>query len=72
MFSCLISSLGPTYIVPIGKEKHGDMSDPNKYKGTVISSMVSKAMEHVILDKFGHHLFKFCSTVWFQTESQLL
>ena len=43
-------------MVPISKDKHGDMSDPNYYRGRAILSIVSKAMEHVILDKFGHHL----------------
>ena len=58
-----------SYIEPIGKDKHGDMSDPSNYRGIAISSVVSKAMEHVILDKFGHHLVTSVQQFGFQTES---
>ena len=45
-----------SYIVLIGKDKHRDMSDPNNYRRIAISFVVYKEMEHLILDKFGHHL----------------
>ena len=43
-------------IVPIAKDRHGDMGNPDNYKGIAISSVVSKALEHVILIKWGVYL----------------
>ena len=44
------------------------MFDPNYiyYRGIAISSVVSKAMEHVILDKFGHYLVSFVQQFGFK------
>ena len=42
-----------SYIVPIIKDKEGNLSNPDNYRGIAISSVVSKVLEHVILDKFG-------------------
>ena len=55
-----------SYIVLIDKDKHGDMSDPNNYRGIAISFVVSKAMEHVILDKFGHKFVSFIQQFGFK------
>ena len=43
-----------SYIVPISKDKQGNVSNPNNYRGIAISSVMSKVLEHVILEKFGN------------------
>ena len=36
-------------IVPLSKNKNGDLSDKNNYKPTALSSVISKVFENVIL-----------------------
>ena len=43
-------------IVLIAKDRHGDVGNPDNYRGIAISSVVSKASEHVILIKWGVYL----------------
>ena len=43
-------------IIPIIKDKNGNASDVNNYRGITISPMISKVFEHVLKEKFAHHL----------------
>ena len=57
MTSFLRHSLVPqqflrSYIVPIVKEKAGDVTDTNNYRGFALSSAISKVLEHVFLERF--------------------
>ena len=57
--ACLIRhSVVPTqflesYCVLIIKDKHGDASDPDNYRGIAVSSIISKTLELLILDKLS-------------------
>ena len=42
-----------SYIVPILKDKRGNISDPDNYREIAISSVVSKVFEHVLLHRSG-------------------
>ena len=37
-----------SYVVPVIKDKHGDASDPDKYRGIAVSSTISKALELIM------------------------
>ena len=41
-----------SHIVPIVKDKRGDMSSEENYRGIAISSVMSKVLERIILDRF--------------------
>ena len=54
--ACLRHSVVPTqflesYVVPAIKDKHGDASDPDNYRGIAVSSTISKALELIMRDK---------------------
>lgn len=43
-----------SYLVPIVKDKKGDKSDPENYRGIAVSSVLAKAFEYVLLRKVSH------------------
>ena len=43
-------------LIPIIKDKNGNISDTSNYRGITISPMISKVFEHVLRDKFSQHL----------------
>ena len=43
-------------IVPIVKDRNGNASDVNNYRGITISAMPSKVFEHMLKIKFSQHL----------------
>ena len=43
-------------IIPIIKDKNGNASDVNNYRGITILPMISKVFEHVLKEKFANHL----------------
>ena len=40
-------------IVPIVKDKNGDASDPDNYRGIAVASVMSKLFERLMLTKFN-------------------
>eukprot|EP00118_Oscarella_pearsei_P020144 m.217288 g.217288 ORF g.217288 m.217288 type:complete len:226 (+) comp39881_c1_seq2:865-1542(+) len=45
-----------SFLVPIVKDKRGDVSDSNNYRGIALSSVISKVLEHVILQRADRFL----------------
>ena len=43
-------------IIPLIKDKSGSTCDVNNYRGITISPIASKVFEHVLKNKFAHHL----------------
>ena len=43
-------------IIPIVKDKHGNLSDVSNYRGITISAMTSEVFEHVLKTEFSLHL----------------
>ena len=50
--SCVPHQFLRSYIVPIVKDKAGDSTDPDNYRGIALSSVTSKLFEHVLLERF--------------------
>ena len=48
-------------VVPLVKNKNGDLSDKNNYKPIALSSTISKVFENVIL----HRLEEYLWIIWF-------
>ena len=44
-------------IVPLGKNKNGDLSDRNNYRPIALSSTVSKVFENIILNRLEEYLW---------------
>ena len=44
------------FMVPIVKDNHGNLSDPNNYRGITISPIISKVFEHLLKTVFFEHL----------------
>ena len=40
-----------SYVVPVVKDKRGDTADMNNYRGISVSSVVSKVMETVVMER---------------------
>ena len=55
-------------MVPIVKDRNGDISDPDNYRGIALSSVLSKSFERLVLMKFDqllHVRFNFVAgKVW--------
>ena len=45
-----------SYIVPVVKDRRGDMADANNYRGISVSSVVSKLMELVLMERMRNVL----------------
>ena len=43
-------------IIPIVKDRHGNASDVNNYRGITISAMASKVFEHILKTEFSQYL----------------
>ena len=52
----LTTALIETTIVPIVKNKSGNLSDSNNYRPIALAAIVSKILESVILIKCGEYL----------------
>ena len=44
-------------IIPLVKNKNGDLSDRNNYRPIALSSMVSKVFENVIINRLEEYLW---------------
>ena len=59
-----------TIIVPIVKDKKGDLSSKDNYRPIAITSIFSKVFEVLILDKYGEKLYKTtCNQFGFKKKS---
>ena len=53
---CVPDQWKESTIVPLLKDRNGDKSDPDNYRGITLSSIVSKMFERLLLLKYGHLL----------------
>ena len=66
-FTCMLKhsylpvSMLDFVVVPLVKNKNGDLSDKNNYKPIALSSTISKVFENVIL----HRLEEYLWIIWF-------
>jgi len=56
---CIPNSCLNTAIVPIRKNKYGNMSDTSNYRPVAVTTVVSKLLEHFILS----NIFPFLGTI---------
>jgi len=58
-------SFGVGTIVPIIKNRLGDVTDSSNYTGITLSPLVSKLFQHCILDKYNKYIWHLviCSLV---------
>ena len=47
---------GKGIVIPLVKDKAGDLSDPDNYRGITISPTISKVFEICLLDKCAHFI----------------
>jgi len=50
-------------IIPLLKNKHGDVASSDMYRGISLSSTVSKLFARVLLDLFGDYLQRCCNMI---------
>ena len=72
--ACLRHSVAPTqflesYVVPVIKDKHGDASNSDNYRGIAVSSTTSKALELIMRDKLHGMLMSSQQQFWFHKGS---
>ena len=52
MHGCIPRKFRETAVIPILKDKAGDRNNPDNYRGTVISSVLEKLIEKIVMAKF--------------------
>ena len=57
MHGFLPSDLTDTVLVPIVKDKTGDISDKGNYRPIALASVISKVLEMALLVKLEKHLY---------------
>ena len=67
--SYLPSAMLDSVIIPLVKNKCGDLSDTSNYMPIAISCIVSKILENVILQKIGEYLWTIDSQFGFKAHS---
>ena len=62
-FTCMFkhsfipSSMLNSVIIPLVKNKCGDLSDKNNYRPIALSSIISKVLERIILSRLEHYIW---------------
>ena len=51
------SQFGQGIVIPLVKDKHGDLCDTDNYRGITVSCIMSKLFEHCLMNKCGHYLY---------------
>jgi len=54
-FSYMPSGIMQSVIVPLVKDKSGDLSDVNNYRAIAISTSMSKLYESIVASEVGYH-----------------
>ena len=54
---CVPSQFGQGIVIPLVKDKHGNLSDSDNYRGITVSCVISKLFEHCLMNKYGLYLY---------------
>jgi len=54
---CVPSQFGQGIVIPLVSDKHGDLCDSDNYRGITVSCVISKLLEHCLMNKYGSYLY---------------